>query len=135
MNKYAEKQRRTLIIAILLFLLLTITIIAVGYRSYRNFEAQSHAETEVWLSAIENSKLSELADWRGNLLNYANSIYKNQSFSDSVALYLKDNQNGEARGRILNWLTAYQENEEFNSIYLLDDQGTNMLSAPNGMTM
>ena len=111
MKPYAEKQRRTLIIAILLFLLLAETIIAVGGRYYRNFESQSRAEAEVWLSTIENSKLSGLADWRRDLLHYANFIYKNQAFSDSIALYLKDKGDIPAKETIHHWLQAYQEND------------------------
>ena len=130
MKPYAEKQRRTLIIAIFLFLLLAATIIAVGYRYYRNFESQSRAEAEVWLSTIENSKLSGLADWRRDLLHYANFIYENQAFSDSVALYFKDKGDVAAKEAILHWLEAYQKNDEFDRIYLLDAQGGVTLSVP-----
>ncbi len=130
MQPYAEQQRRTLIISIALFLLLAATIVFVGYRSYRNFEAQSRVEAEVWLSTVSNAKLSGLGNWRDNLLNYANFIYQNQAFSDSVAEYFDNPQNINARGRVLDWLDAYKKNSEFNGVFLLDKQGNINLSTP-----
>lgn len=128
MKQYAEKQRRTLIISVLLFLLLAMIITAVGYRSYRNFEMRSRAAAENWLSAAVNSKVGGLIDWRKDMFDYANFIYKNRAFSDSAALYLKDTQNLVAKKDMLNWLETYQENDEIDGIYLLNTQGVNILS-------
>jgi two-component sensor histidine kinase len=133
MKQYAEKQRRTLIISILLFLLLAMTIMAVGYRSYHNFEMRSRAQAESWLSTIETSKINGLADWRNDILKYANFTYNNQSFSDSVSLYLKDTRNAKAKDHVLDWLKAYQKNDEFDRIYLLNTQGARTLSVPGGI--
>jgi signal transduction histidine kinase len=132
MQSYARQQRRTLLISIVLFAVLAAIIITVGYRSYRNFEAQSRTEAENWLSITENSKLNGLANWRKNLLNYANLIYKNQAFSDSVALYFENEQDAQTKENILQWLQAYQENSELDRVDLLGIQGEIRLSFPEG---
>lgn len=130
MNQLANKQQRILIISILFFLLLVASIIFVGYEFYHNFELKSRAEAEDSLSATANLKVNGLADWRNDLLNYTNFIYKNQTFSDTFTLFTQDTQNIEAQKHLRNWLEAYQEYEEFDRIYLLDTQGTRILSVP-----
>ncbi len=134
MKQYADKQKRTLISSVVIFLLLAMVIIAVGYRYYHNFETRSRAEAESWLSTIATSKASGLADWRKDLLTYANLFYNNQAFSDSVALYLKDKQDAATQEQILIWLRAYQKNNEFDRVALLDTQGANILSVPGEPT-
>ncbi|HET7143059.1 MAG TPA: histidine kinase, partial [Anaerolineales bacterium] len=125
-----NNQKRILIISIFFFLLLVASIIFVGYESYHNFELESRAKAEDSLSASANTKVNGLADWRNDLLNYTNIIYKNQTFSDSFKLYMQDTQNVEAQEHLRNWLEAYQEYDEFDRIYLLDTQGTKILSVP-----
>ncbi len=132
MNQFADKQRRTLITSIFIFLLLALSIVAIGANYYRNFERQSRADAESQLSASATSKVNGLIDWRGNLLDRANFIYKNQAFTDSAALYMKDRRDTEAREHIRNWLEAYSEYDEFDRIYLLDTNGAEIFSVPEG---
>lgn len=127
---YADQQRRTLIVAITLFLLLAAAIIFVGYRSYRNFEANAREETEALLAMITDAKLRGLSDWRGNLLDNANLIYRNETFAEILKQYAGDGQNAAARARLLNWLAAYKKNVEFDGVFVLDAQGGVMLAAP-----
>jgi len=89
MKQYAEKQKRTLIISIFIFLLLAVGIIAVGYKSYRKFELQSRAQAESRIATITKSKINGLTDWREDLLDDANFIYKNPAFSNLTGRYLK----------------------------------------------
>jgi signal transduction histidine kinase len=132
MNPSADKRRRTLLNSILLFLLLAGVIGAVGYRAYRNFEQQTHTNTEEWLSTIGNSKVDGLSDWRRNLLRQVNFTFQNRAFYSSATEYLKNTNNTNTRDHILAWLEAYQENEEFDQVHLLDSQGTVKLSLPDG---
>ena len=130
MTRYAEQQRRTLIFVVLFFIVLTATIGAVGYKSYRNFEAQSRTDTERWLSAVANAKADAVAAWQNDLLDYAGFVYKNQAFSSLAATYLQNTQDVEARVRVLDELQAYQRRDEIDGIELLDSQGENLLSIP-----
>jgi signal transduction histidine kinase len=128
MTQYAKQKRRTLVFVILFFIILTATIVAVGYKSYRNFEAQARADTERWLAVVANAKADEVTAWQNNLLDYADFVYKNQAFSSLAAAVLQNTQNVEARARVLNELQAVQRRDEIDGIDLLDLQGKILLS-------
>ena len=130
MTQYAEQQRRTLIFVVLFFVFLTAAIVAVGYKSYRNFEAQSRADTERWLSAAANAKADAVTAWQNDLLDYAGFVYKNQAFASIAAAYLQNTQDIEARALVLDELQAYQRRDEIDGIELLNPQGGNLLSIP-----
>jgi signal transduction histidine kinase len=130
MTLYAKQQRRTLIFVVLFFVFLTATIGAVGYKSYRNFEAQSRADTERWLSIAASAKAEALTAWQSDLLDYAGLLYNNQAFSNSIAAYLRNAQDIEARTTVLDELQAVQRRDEIDGIDLLDSQGVNLLSIP-----
>ncbi|MBI3738043.1 MAG: sensor histidine kinase [Chloroflexi bacterium] len=130
MSRYAEQQRRTLIFVFLFFLFLTTAIGAVGYKSYRGYEAQSRADTERWLSVVANAKADEVSGWHKNLLDYADLIYGNQAFSSDVATYLQNPHDAEARSRVCDELQAYQRRDEIDRVDLLNPQGQNLLSIP-----
>jgi len=132
MSRYAEQQRRTLIFVFLFFLFLTTAIGAVGYKSYRGYEAQSRADTERWLSVVANAKADEVSGWRKNLLDYADVIYGNQAFSSDVAAYIQNPNNTEAGSRVRDELQAYQRRDEIDRVDLLNPQGQNLLSIPTG---
>lgn len=130
MTRYAEQQRRTLVFVVLFFIFLTATIGAIGYKSYRNFEAQSRADTERWLTVAANARADDVAAWQRDLLEYAGFVYKNQGFSSIAAAYLQNPQDIEARTRVLDELQAYQSRDEIDRIDLLNSQGGNLLSIP-----
>ena len=130
MTQYTEQQRRSLIFVVLFFVFLTAAIVAVGYKSYRNFEAQSRADTERWLSAVANAKADAVTAWQSDLLDYAGFVYKNQAFASIAAAYLQNPQDIEARARVLDELQAYQRRDEIDGIELLNSQGGNLLSIP-----
>ncbi|MBI3161146.1 MAG: sensor histidine kinase [Chloroflexi bacterium] len=132
MNPFAQKQRLTLINSILLFLLLAGTIAAVGYRAYRNFEKNTRAEAEDWLSAIGDAKAGGLKDWRFDILSDAGLIHQNKVFYDTVSLYFTDTGNTTARDNVLAWLEGYGNNDEFDQVHLLDADGNARLSLPEG---
>ena len=130
MTQYTGQQRRSLIFVVLFFVFLTAAIVAVGYKSYRNFEAQSRADTERWLSAAANAKADAVTAWQNDLLDYAGFVYKNQAFASIAAAYLQNPQDIEARARVLDELQAYQRRDEIDGIELLNSQGGNLLSIP-----
>lgn len=131
MKQYVEKQKRTLIVSIFIFLLLALIIVVIGYRSYYAFEARSRAQAESRILTVAKSKVKGLYEFRKEILDDANYIYKNASFSDLASLYLKDRKNVEAQGDIRSWLEAYQADDQFDGIYLLDARGVGILSVPD----
>lgn len=130
MNRYAEQQRRTLIFVVLFFLFLTAAIVAVGYKSYRGYEAESRADTEHWLSVIAKAKADAVSEWHTNLLNYGDLIYENQAFSSDVAAYFQYSYDTETQTRIREELQAYQRRDEIDGVALLNMQGQNSISIP-----
>jgi PAS domain S-box-containing protein len=131
MKQYAEKQKRTLIISIFVFLLLAAGISIVGYKSYTGFELQSRAQTEGRISAITKSKINGLVVWRKELLGDANFIYKNMAFSNLAARHLKNPQDVDAQRHIHDWLNSYLIRGQYDQIYLLDIQGAILLVIPD----
>jgi PAS domain S-box-containing protein len=134
MKQYAEKQKRTLIISIFIFLLLAVGIIAVGYKSYRKFELQSRAQAESRIATITKSKINGLAAWHEDLFDDANFIYKNPAFSNLAGRYLKNPQDVEAKKYIHGWLNIYQTHDQFDQIILLDAQGEMLLFIPDDIS-
>jgi signal transduction histidine kinase len=130
MTQYTGQQRRSLIFVVLFFVFLTAAIVAVGYKSYRNFEAQSRTDTERWLSAVANAKADAVTAWQSDLLDYAGFVYRNQAFASIAAAYLQNPQDIEARARVLDELQAVQRRDEIDGIELLNSQGGNLLSIP-----
>jgi PAS domain S-box-containing protein len=128
MKQYAEKQKRTLILSILTFLLLSAGVFAVGYGSYRDFEAQTADAAEKRVLNEIGAKIKGLADFHEEIADDVDYIYKNTAFSDLVALYLKDPQDAESQENILTWMKAYQADDQFDGIYLLNAQGAQILS-------
>ena len=120
MTQYAEKQKRTLIISIFIFLLWAAVIVAVGYKFYRGFELRSRAQTESQISAITQAKVSGLVEWRKKLLDDANFIYKNPVFSNLIEIYLNDPGDTGTKKYILDWLGNYQTYDQIDQIYLMD---------------
>ncbi len=129
-ESYAEWRRRTLRLFLAAFFLLAAAIAFFACRSYRKFESQSFAEMEALLATVNSARLQALAEWRVNLLNHANLIYRNAAFSETAARYLKDPRDEAARADLLAWLEAYEKNEEIAAAALLDSNGRAVLSVP-----
>ncbi|GEM_PF-6761213 len=129
-SQYAEQQRRTLILVVVFFLFLTTAIGAVGYKSYRGYEAQSRADTEHWLSMVANAKADAVNEWHKNLLDYADTIYGNEAFAKGASAYLQNPNDTKARARVRDELEAYQRRDEIDGIQLLNLQGQMLFSVP-----
>ncbi|MDD2923450.1 MAG: PAS domain S-box protein, partial [Anaerolineales bacterium] len=81
--------------------------------------------------SVARSKVNGLSEFREEVLDDTNFIYKNAAFADLVGRYLEDRQNLKAQKDILGWLDAYQMDDQFDGLYLLDAQGESALSVPN----
>ncbi|MBI5936176.1 MAG: sensor histidine kinase [Chloroflexi bacterium] len=134
MSAYAVQQRRTLIFVVVFFVLLTATIGAVGYTSYRNFETQTRAETERWLSVASETKADAVSVWHNDLMDYAALIRENQTLASAAASLLKDPQNAETSALLRDDLNNYKKRDEVSAIELLDPRGSRLISIPSETT-
>jgi len=126
MTIYAAQKRRTLTFVVLFFLFLTVTIGGVGYKSYRNFEAQSRADTARWLSVVANTKADSVIAWQNDLLSTAGFLYKNSVLPGATAIYLRNPQDAQARSSILAALEPLQDRDEIDGIDFLNTRGENI---------
>jgi len=131
MNAYAAQQRRTLIFVVLFFILLATTIAAIGYRSYRNFETQTRAETERWLNVVSGAKADAVNAWRGDLLDFASLIQKDRALHSAIASAFQKPPDPQASAQILAELETYAQRDEVSLIEALDAQGKRLAAAPS----
>jgi len=129
MKNYDEKQKRALIVFVSIFVLLALSVVAVGYMYYISFKTQFRAQTERQLASIAELKMNELANWRKERLIDANFIYANVTFSKLTARYITNPQDAEAQTQILAWLREYDAYDQYDQVNLLDAQGKVVLAA------
>ncbi|MBV6397106.1 MAG: hypothetical protein HFACDABA_02711 [Anaerolineales bacterium] len=130
MNAYAAQQRRTLIFVILFFILLATTIAAIGYRSYRNFETQTRAETETWLNIVSGVKADAVNAWHADLLDFANLIQQDRALDRAIASAIQNAPAPQAPAQILAELEVYAQRDETGLIEALDPQGKRLAAIP-----
>ncbi len=130
MSAYAVQQRRTLIFVVVFFMLLTATIGAVGYKSYRNFESQTRAETERWLSVVSETKADAVSAWHNDLMDYAALIRANRTLASAAASLFNEPQNAETSALLHDDLSVYKERDEVSALELLDSRGNRLISIP-----
>lgn len=131
MEKYDNKEKRTLSVLLLIFVILSAGIVATGYLYYRNYEKHYRTEVERQLSAIAELKVDELVQWRKERSGDAAVFYKNDNFSARVWQYLKTPEDAEAQTRLRTWISQFQAANEYNRVFLLDTKGIERMSVPD----
>lgn len=124
-------DKRTAKVLILVFVILSVSIITTGYLYYRSYEKHYRTEVERQLSAIAEMKIGELVQWRKERLGDAAFFYKNGNFSALVWKYLKTPGDAEAQTKLRTWLRQLQAAYQYDRIFLLDTQGVERMSVPN----
>jgi signal transduction histidine kinase len=130
MKSLDKKNKRTLYYLILIFLFIAIGITILGIRYYRSFEKQYRTEVEHQLTAIADLKIGELVQWRKERLGDANLFYKNEIFTEHVIRYFKDQNDLDAKKRILMWMEKALISYDYNGIFLIDTQFTKRIVIP-----
>jgi hypothetical protein len=88
---------------ILIFVILSLGIVAGGAFYYRHYERQFRAEAGRQLSAIAELKVDELAQYRKERLWDAGAFFKNEAFSGLVQRFLDHPENTEAQQQLYVW--------------------------------
>jgi len=132
LNAHEPTERRGPYLFLLIFLLLAVGLVTVGYSSYRNYERDYRAAAEHQLSAIAELKAGELARYRKERLGDANIIYNNPAFSQLVRRFLEQPQDAEAPRQLQIWMEKCRKDHDFDRVRLLDAQGVTRLSSPAG---
>nr|CBX27285.1 hypothetical protein N47_I07050 [uncultured Desulfobacterium sp.] len=115
---------------ILLFLILTVGIVAAGHFYYSNQKKNFRAGVERQLTAITDLKVEELLQWRKERLWDASICYKNVNLSLRVKRYLETPHNPDARSKLMTWLHKVGAANQYEHVLLLDKRGVLSMSDP-----
>jgi PAS domain S-box-containing protein len=121
---------RAAFLFILIFALMAAGIVTVGYRYYRNYERQFHAEAGRQLSAVAELKVVELAQYRKERLWDASTLFKNPAFSGLVRRFFEHPEDAEAQPQIERWTAKYLATAQYDLVCLFDAQGVVRISVP-----
>jgi PAS domain S-box-containing protein len=121
---------RTSYVLFLIFIIMTISIMAIGYYYYRHYEQQYRLEIERQLSAIAELKTDELVHYRNDRFSDASILYKNASFSFLVRRFFIAPNNPEIKNQLQDWLGKYQFHYRYDRVFLLDARRIERLSIP-----
>jgi PAS domain S-box-containing protein len=119
---------------LLIFALLAMGIVTVGYLYYRHYEELYRAEVEQQLSAIAELKVGELTQWRKERLGDGGTLFKNAAFSDLVRRFFENPPDADAQRQIQAWLEKSQTMNQYDEIRLLDVQGVTHMTVPASRT-
>lgn len=126
----ALNTRQTFILA-LIFIVLIVSIITVGYSYYKSYEKHYRIEIERQLSSIADLKVSELVQWRKQRLGDAEVFYKNAEFSGIVKRYINNPNDSDAEKRIQDWIGQVRSAYNYNRICIHNANGTEVISTSN----
>ncbi len=127
--KYADAKQVSCVL-LLIFILLTASILIGAYFDYRNYEKNFRNKVEQQLSAIAELKVSQLSQWRKERLGDASIFYKNHVFSDLVKRYFKNQSDEDAKNKIQAWIEQIAAAFNYDRICLQDIAGTEHISFP-----
>jgi PAS domain S-box-containing protein len=125
----AKSDRRALI---LVFLLFSLAMGAAGFYFYENQKTRIKQEMSEELRAITDLKVRLISNWRKDRLADAEVILETPFIAEHVQQLLAGQKPQEAKKEILEWMQAFQEHYQYDSILLLDPEQEIRLSVPRG---
>ncbi|GAB4542894.1 MAG: hypothetical protein Fur002_13960 [Anaerolineales bacterium] len=128
MKQFEAAQKRTLILSAGIFILLTLGVLLYSYKAYVNAKEEALAEAQKQTRVLANRRAEEIADLLEEIYDDANYVYKNRTFYDLTLQYEKNIGDSAAQKNIADWLQAYQEDDQFDGVFLLDGQGNVLTS-------
>lgn len=131
MEKRSRKEKQSLRLLVLTFIILSAGVITAGWFYYSKYKTQYKTEIGKQLTAIGKLKAADLADWRKERLGDAGTFYKNAVFSNLVREYFAQADNTNVRRQLENWLNGYYATHQYDKLTLFDVKGTERLSIPN----
>jgi PAS domain S-box-containing protein len=132
MENSSKKERQSLSILIMIFIIFSAGIVTVGHLYYQRYKKHYRVGVECQLSAIAELKVDELVDWRNERLGDAGIFYKNAVFSALVRRYFEKPDNMDAQGQIRTWLSQIQAAYKYDGLMLLDTQYSKKIIVPDG---
>jgi len=113
---------------ILLFILLTLLLVAAGYLYYGGEKQEIQQRKHDEIAAITNLKVLRIAYWRETKINEAVSIFKNPFTLDELISFINNPQSSNRKNNILEWFGALDTIYEYNNIFLTNTGGNLILS-------
>jgi PAS domain S-box-containing protein len=115
---------------VLIFVVLTIGIIATGNNYYRSSEQQFRVKVEQELAGIADLKVGELVLWRKERLADGKLLFRNPSFTALVRRFFAQPGDPDARHQLLDWLGKYTTAFHYGQVSLMDAHGVTRLALP-----
>lgn len=130
LRREEEQVTRTEYVLLLVFFLLAVGIVAVGYLYHMNHERRYRKEAERQLSAIAELKVRDVVQYRKERLGDAAVFFRNASFTDMVRRFFEHPGDLQARRQIRAWIGNYGDQFETDRVFLLDARGDSRISVP-----
>ena len=117
------KDRYTLPVLLLVFVVLAAGIVAAGCLLYRSQQDSCRTKAEHKLAAVADLKVSELSAWRKERLADANVFYKNNAFSALVRRWIERPQDLPLQEELRTWIGHFQASDRYDRVALFDAAG------------
>ena len=115
-------------------LLAAVTLIAsVGFFYLQSVTAAARKVATDNLSAVADSKVGELVQWRRERMADGGILFKNAALSALVRRVLEKPADADAQRELQVWFGKYAAHYRYDEVRLLDTQGVTRLSAPAGL--
>lgn len=115
---------------ILIFALMAMGIVLIGYLYYLNYERNYRTALESDLSSIVKLKVGGLVEWRKERLGDGSVLFRNTSFSALVRRFLENPGDVDTQRQLQDWMGKYTTAYEYTRVYLVDTQGKMRMSVP-----
>ena len=125
------KNRYTLPVLLLVFVVLATGIVAAGCLLYRSQRDSCRTEAEHKLAAVADLKVGELSAWRKERLADASVFYKNSAFSALVRRSIEQPQDLPLQEELRTWIGHFQVSEHYDRVALLDATCNKWMSVPD----
>jgi len=125
------KDRHTLPILLLVFIILAAGIVAAGGLLYRSQRDSCRTEAEHKLAAVADLKVGELSMWRNERLADAGVFYKNMAFAALTRRCIERPQDLPLQEELRTWISRVQASYRYDRIALLDAAGNKWMSVPD----
>jgi len=126
-----EQYRGISALFLWLLILLAVCILAAAYLFYSNYEKNYKAQVQNQLASVADLKAGELVQWRKERMGDANLLSSNLAFSALSQQYLEHPDDTNTQQQLKSWLTEFQKNYHYTSVFLLDAQGSGRLFVPD----
>jgi PAS domain S-box-containing protein len=118
-------------ILVLVFTIITVSIMTVGYSYYKSYEKQYLSGIKYQLSSIALLKVNQIVKWRKERLEDAEILLENAEFSGLVKRYTNNQNDIDAKKRIEAWIEEIRSASQYNRICLHDTNGVELISSPD----